>query len=375
MELIFILIFIAYSFLIFQLVIGFNKVKDYSISEKKSPKTSYTIVVPFRNEAKNLNNLLNSLSNLNYPKELIEIIMIDDDSKDNSSSIFIRWRMKNDEIDTTLLENLRLSNSPKKDAITRAIPIVKNQWIITTDADCEVKPNWLLTYDNYIQNNNFEMIAAPVVYKTKNNWFHHFQQLDLLSLQGTTIGSFGIGKPFMCNGANFAYTKKLFQELDGFEGNNSFSSGDDVFLLQKAIQKHPEKVSFLKSKAAIVTTKPENDFFKLFIQRVRWGSKTSGYLNSYPKILALVVLTINAIICYGFIGVIFSFFNWKLFILLFGIKYFTDLILLYKSNKFLNKNRFFIPLATSIVYPFFTTAVGIYSLFGTFNWKGRNFKR
>jgi hypothetical protein len=31
---------------------------------------------------------------------------------------------------------------------------------------------------------------------------HHFQQLDLASLQGATIGSFGIGKGFMCNGAS-----------------------------------------------------------------------------------------------------------------------------------------------------------------------------
>jgi hypothetical protein len=54
-----------------------------------------------------------------------------------------------------------------------------------------------------------------------------------LSLQGATIGSFGIGKGFMCNGANLAYKKSLFQELNGFQGNDTIASGDDVFLLQK----------------------------------------------------------------------------------------------------------------------------------------------
>ena len=108
--------------------------------------------------------------------------MIDDDSKDNSSAVFIKWRMKNDEIDTTLLENLRLSNSPKKDAISRAMPIAKNPWIITTDADCEVNPNWLSSIDGFIQKNSFEMIAAPVIYKTKNNWFHHFPQFEICLL-------------------------------------------------------------------------------------------------------------------------------------------------------------------------------------------------
>jgi hypothetical protein len=41
------------------------------------------------------------------------------------------------------------------------------------------------------------MIAGAVTYDCKNSFLHHFQQLDLASLQGATIGSFGIGKGFM----------------------------------------------------------------------------------------------------------------------------------------------------------------------------------
>ena len=283
----FFLILSIYILLIGQLIYGFNKVKSFESNNIK-PITVFTIIVPFRNEAKNLPKLLESFSKLNYPRELIEIILIDDFSNDNSNRIVYQWRIKNDDIDTTLLENLRLSNSPKKDAIFRAIPIVKHNWIITTDADCIVPRNWLLTFDNYIQNNDVEMIVGSVIYKTKNNWFHHFQQLDLLSLQGTTLGSFGIGKPFMCNGANFAYTKKIFNELDGFNGNNKIASGDDVFLLQKAVTKQLSNVHVLKNQWAIVKTKPENNFFKFFMQRVRWASKTSSYNSFYAKILASI---------------------------------------------------------------------------------------
>jgi hypothetical protein len=74
-------------------------------------------------------------------------------------------------------------------------------------------------------------MIAGVTYDCKTA-SHHFQQLDLVSLQGATIGSFGIGKGFMCNGANLAYKKSLFQELNGFR-NDTIASGDDVFLLQK----------------------------------------------------------------------------------------------------------------------------------------------
>ena len=377
MELIYIIsivILLIYTYSIARLLFGFNNVKVYE-SKNLYPKTKFSLIVPFRNEEKNLSKLLESFSKLNYPHDLIEIIMVDDFSKDQSERVYIQWRMKNNTFDTTLLENLRLSNSPKKDAITRAIPIVKNEWIITTDADCIVNKNWLLTIDNYIQENNVEMIASCVIYKTKNNWFHHFQQMDLLSLQGTTIGSFGLGKPFMCNGANFAYKKQLFIDLDGFNGNNKIASGDDVFLLQKAIQKSPEKVHFLKSKDTIVVTKPENDLFKLFMQRVRWASKTSSYSSLYAKFLAITVLLMNLSLILSLWFVIIQKMDWKILLGIFLVKYCIDYILLFKTNKFLLNGRFILPLASSLIYPFFASTVAIYSLFGNYSWKGRRFKK
>ena len=366
------LILTIYVVFILQLILGFDKVKSFKRTNEK-PKTTFSIVVPFRNEEKNLGKLLQSISNLNYPPELFEIIMVDDFSEDASERVYIKWRMENGLIHSTLLENLRLSNSPKKDAITRAIPIVKNEWIITTDADCTVNKNWLLTLDNFIQKNNTKMVVGAVIYKTKNNWFHHFQQLDLLSLQGTTIGSFGIGKPFMCNGANFAYTKKFFNELGGFGGINKQASGDDVFLLQKAIHNDAEKVHYLKNTGFIVKTKPENDLFKLFMQRVRWASKTTSYKNTYAKLLAVAVLLMNLSLVVGFGLWMFEKYDGKSLPIIFIFKYNFDFLLLYKSHKYLKKNTFFPPLASSLIYPVFSSLVGLYSLFGKYEWKGRTF--
>ena len=366
-------ILLVYVVLIIQLIFGFNKVKSFEVTNL-TPKTAFTIVVPFRNESKNLPKLLESIANLNYPYKMIEIILVDDFSTDNSERVCIQWRMKYEHFDTTLLENLNLSNSPKKDAIGRAMPIAKHDWIVTTDADCIVNKNWLLTLDNYIQRNNPEMIVGAVMYKAKNNWFHHFQQLELMSLQGVTIGSFGIGKPFMCNGANFAYTKKLFHELDGFNGNEKMASGDDVFLLQKAVNTNPEKVHYLKNTNSIVRTKPENDLFKLFMQRVRWAGKSTGYKSGYAKFIAVVVLLMNLGLTIAFYLLAFALLNWKIVLIAFLTKYIVDYILLYKSNSYLRKGKFFVPFASSIIYPFFSSLVGIYSLFGSFTWKGRKFK-
>ena len=373
-EIILFLILTIYVVFILQLILGFNKVKSFERTNEE-PITTFSIIVPFRNEEKNLPKLLKSISKLNYPKELFEIIMVDDFSKDNSERVYIKWRMENGLIETTLLENLRLSNSPKKDAISRAVPIIKHEWIITTDADCIVNKNWLLTLDNYIQKNNTEMIVGAVVYQTKNNWFHHFQQLDLLSLQGTTIGSFGNRKPFMCNGANFAYTKKLFHEIGGFGGINYTASGDDVMLLQKALKTNFEKVHYLKNTEIIVKTRPENDLFKLFMQRVRWASKTTSYKNSYPKLLAVVVLLMNLSLVFSVGFAVRGCLNYRVLLTIFSLKYLVDYSLLYQSNQYVRKGKFTLPLASSLVYPIFSSLVGIYSLFGTFTWKGRTFSK
>lgn len=369
-----IVVLLIYIVFIIQLIFGFTKVKSFKLTGL-APKTAFTVVVPFRNEEKNLNRLLQSLSELNYPISLIQIVMVDDFSQDNSTHIYNQWRLNHEAVDTTLLENLVLSNSPKKDALGRAIPIAKHEWIVTTDADCTVDKDWLLTLDNYIQENNPEMVFGAVKYRTKNNWFHHFQQLDLMSLQGTTIGSFGIGKPFMCNGANFAYTKKFFNKIGGFGGINDKASGDDVLLLQKAVKSDIEKVHYLKNNNFIVNTKPENDLFKLFMQRVRWAGKTTGYTSSYGKTLAVIVLLMNISLLVGLWFTTCGTIDWNIFLSVFFAKYLVDYILLYLSNSYLRKGKFFVPLASSLVYPFFSSLVGVYSLFGSFKWKGRKFSR
>jgi glycosyltransferase involved in cell wall biosynthesis len=377
MEAITILIYInvlVYVVFILQLIFGFSKIKTFK-SDVLIPKTSFSIVIPFRNEEQNLPDLLDSISKLNYPKALFEIIFINDASNDNSENVLTKWRLENGLFQTTTIDSIRLSKSPKKDAISRSIPIIVNDWIITTDADCMVNENWLLTLDNYIQNNKVSMLVGAVSYTCKFSFLHQFQQMDLTSLQGATMGSFGINKPFMCNGANFAYTKKLFLSLNGFKGNENIASGDDVFLLQKAIKSNSNDVHYLKSPSNIVFTKPLNNWIQLFFQRVRWASKTTSYESDYGELLAMVVFFGNLSLVAMFFFSVLELANWTQFIVLFCVKFTIDFILLFKTNHFLNKGKFLFPIISSFIYPFFSTTVALYSLMGTYKWKGRTFKK
>jgi glycosyltransferase involved in cell wall biosynthesis len=354
----------VYCLAIIALIYGFSKVNSFEYNGLK-PKTNFSIIVPFRNEAENLPKLLNSLSELNYPTKLFQVILVDDDSDS-------RFKIADCSFQISVIDNIRVSNSPKKDAISTAIQVVKTDWIITTDADCLVKKNWLSTLDNYIQKHEVLMIAGAVTYECKMSFLHYFQQLDLASLQGATIGSFGIRKGFMCNGANFAYTKSFFQELNGFEGNDGIASGDDVFLLQKAIAQFPKKVHYLKSENNIVTTKPVNDWKSLFYQRVRWASKTASYQSGFGKILGLIVFGGNVGLLFVVYGLLFEKGNSFLICFLLLAKFSVDFVLINKTNHFLkNKTHFY--LINSLLYPFFSVTVALYSLFGKYEWKGRRF--
>jgi glycosyltransferase involved in cell wall biosynthesis len=359
------IIIAIYCLAIIVLIYGFTKVNSFDYLGLK-PKTKFSIVVPFRNEAKNLPTLLSSFSKLNYPNDLFEVILVDDFSSEE-------FQFQSFKFQVSVIKNIRVSNSPKKDAISTAIQVVKNDWIITTDADCVVNENWLSALDNYIQFHDVSMIAGAVSYKCENSFLHHFQQLDLASLQGATIGSFGLRKGFMCNGANFAYTKSFFEKLNGFEGNDGIASGDDVFLLQKAIARFPEKVYYLKSENNIVVTKPLDDWKSLFYQRVRWASKTGSYQSGFGKGLGLVVFGGNLAWLLGFGFWVLGLTPILNIILIFFLKFVVDAILIYKANLFLNKNRMRYLILGSLLYPFFSVSVALYSLFGKYEWKGRKF--
>ncbi|AWI24749.1 glycosyltransferase family 2 protein [Flavobacterium pallidum] len=354
-------ILMLYCAMIFSLVYGFSRVKPF-VFEKVSQKTKFSIVVPFRNEKENLPALLESLSTLDYPEDLYEVILIDDDSEDGFSPKVPGFRV---------VQNIRVSASPKKDAILTAIAIAKHEWIVTTDADCIVPQKWLATIDAFVQKHSCEMVAGAVTYNLNGAFLQHFQQSDLAALQGVTMGCFGLGKPFMCNGANFAYTRDIFTKLEGFNGNDKHAGGDDVFLLQKAIAAFPEKVGYLKSAFHIVATKPVETFSGLFYQRVRWASKTASYQSVFGKLIGILALLGNMAWIAGLVLLLMDL-NQPLLLTLLLLKWLSDGWLITKTNQFLgNRTRYY--LLSAISYPFFSTVVALYSLIGKYEWKGRHF--
>ena len=266
------IITILYLLLIGSFIIGFDKVKIYQIEDTPA-KTRFSIAIPFRNEVENLPLLLKSIGALNYPKHLFEILLIDDESTDKSVKIIEQFKNDNDSLNISILSNVRVSKSPKKDAITFAINKAQNEWIITTDADCELPKYWLDGFDSFIQKHDTNFIIAPVTYQKIDSFLKRFQLLDFLSLQGATIGGFGIRKPFLCNAANLAYKKSFFKTLNGFEGNSNIASGDDIFILEKAQKVSPESIHYLKSEKVYSNNTKHTKFKSINITTHAMGCK------------------------------------------------------------------------------------------------------
>lgn len=359
------ILLVVYIITISLLIYGFSKVRDFEVANS-SPNTKFSILVPFRNESKNLPILLESFSKLKYPVHLFEVILIDDYSDETC-------RLPDLNFTISILKNIRVSNSPKKDAIATAIRTVKTDWIITTDADCVHNENWLATLDHYIQNHEVSMIVGSVSYSCNSSFLHKFQQFDFTGLQGATIGSFGLGKGFICNGANFAYRKSFFHELDGFIGNDQIASGDDVFLLQKAMSRWPKKVHYLKSKSTIVHTKPLDNWNSLFNQRVRWVSKTSSFESGFGVYLGFVVLSINILWILVLGSVLMGLMTFEATFYFFILKFLVEFFLIRKTHFFLNDGKLSYTILSSIIHPFFSIGIALYSAFGKYEWKGRKF--
>ena len=179
-------------------------------------------------------------------------------------------------------------NSYKKKAIETGIAAATGELIVTTDADCIANQEWLQTIAAFKKEKDSVFIAAPVVIDCNSSVVQLFQAMDFMILQGITGASVYKKIHSMCNGANLAYERKVFYEVNGFTGIDNIASGDDMLLMHKIWKQYPDKVHYLKSKEAIVSTQPMKTWKAFFNQRIRWASKAKKYDDK--RIIAVLLL-------------------------------------------------------------------------------------
>lgn len=153
-------------------------------------KTPVSIIVPARNEAKNIGNLLTDLTQQVYPNHLIEIIVVDDFSEDETFSICQHFSKDFSFIKVYKLQELinenEIGDAYKKRAIEAAVQKATGKLIITTDADCRLQKHWLHSIVSFYEKEKCVLVAAPVGYYNEKTRFQHFQALDFCGMQAIT---------------------------------------------------------------------------------------------------------------------------------------------------------------------------------------------
>ena len=376
--LIFIILFIvlgsAYSFIIIMYTTGWYKLEDYG-GDTVNFNTKISVIIPVRNEEDQISHLLEDLVLQQYPPELFEVIVIDDASTDGTNDVVKRFIQQNSIISIRLLTLKEGSHSTggKKSAINKGIEAAKGTLIITTDADCRTKPGWLSAIAGYYEDYHPKMIAGPVDYYAVGGFFRKFQAIEFLSLVVSGAGAIRSGHPVMCNGANLVYEKKAFEEVNGFELDQNYASGDDIFLLLKMKKKFGNRaVHFLKSREAIVLTKTKDTLWEFLEQRLRWVSKSKGYKDGDIIFASLVVYLFNLFLLVSFTAGLFIQQYFFIFLFLFCLKLFSDFPALAGISKFTHHKGimvFYLPF--QLFYIPFIAVMGLWGIIGNYHWKER----
>ena len=339
------------------LIFSYNRGWDRLLLFEDDVNTPITVVIAFRNEARQLPMLLDDFSNQNYSTSLVEFIFVDDFSDDNSFDIVESYPIKK--------QLLKSPNAGKKAAIEYAIKHASNDIILTTDADCRVSSNWIVKMVSPFINNDVQFVFGPVSYHPLISLFDKFQALEFMSLIASGAGAAGNNKAFMCNAANMAFRKSIFQTTE-----HKIASGDDVFLLHH-VKRNNGKICFVKEQQAIVTTQSKKRLSEFINQRKRWASKSSSYKDKDALWSAFLVFSTNFFLLYFLVVS-----QLKAFLLIYAIKSIVDYFFLKKVVSFFRlKNIFPLFWVLQIIYPFYVVGVAFVSQFTTYQWKKREYSK
>jgi len=364
-------IIILYLLLIISYIRGwFLNFNPTFVEEKKerSDEIKASIIVSCRNEERNIANLITDILNQDVNFKF-ELLIINDHSEDKTLQIALAYAEKYQHIKVFSLNEIE----GKKNAIQLGIQKSKSELILVTDADCRIGTKWLSVFYNMYQTHDVTLISAIVMLEG-TNFFTHLQSLEFLSLIASGAGSIGIGKGIMCNGANLAFSKKIFEKENIL--NPNVASGDDVFLLQSVKKHFQNKVLFATAKELIVKTKAKPTFRELMNQRIRWASKSSSYSDWDMQYASLIVFLANLSL-FLFVILFFLFrISFIYFLGAFLLKASIDFLFLYFITRYLEIKKllkYFIPLV--VLYPIYILVVAFSSQFLSFTWKGRKYKQ
>jgi len=316
-ELIFYIIIGLYVLLHFILLIGLIRNKRKTGESAYEPVVS--VVISAKDEEDSIEACINSLLELDYPKDKLEIVLVNDRSTDKTGEIMKRHLDSNPHIKYVEITNERGKLKGKANALAQALKSASGEIIFTTDADIKVNKKWIREALKYYKDNTGVVSGFSVI--EPKNIFWGIQSVDWLYLLGVASGGDGIGLPISCVGNNMSYRKKAYDEIGGYE-NIPFSITEDFMLLQKIHKTGKYKTYFPVNKDNMNITLPCLNIRQLIRQKKRWSKGGLGEINP-GMIIGLFSFLTGFILLFGWLFV-----SWQSYLILLFVKLFTDLIFL-----------------------------------------------
>jgi biofilm PGA synthesis N-glycosyltransferase PgaC len=275
MQLIDIAYLIVYTIMIYCAILWFTvffknrKRMFYNPKPKRFP--SITFLVPAYNEEKNIGKCLESILNLNYPKDKLEVIVIDDGSTDNTAKIVKKFKG---------VKLIRQENQGKAAALNNGLEHVKTELVACMDADSFPDKDFLLKMIGYMERKNVASVTPAIKVLKAETLMQKIQWVEYLwSIFLRKLFNF-FDCQYVTPGPGSIYKTYILKKLGGFDRNNIVEDMEIAFRLVEKGYKIENSID------AYVYTDAPRDFKRLFKQRVRWYR---GYIQNvfkYSKMIA-----------------------------------------------------------------------------------------
>ena len=353
---------------ILALYFGWLKVADQKAARKSKPFVS--IIIPYRNEAKNLKSLCSSLKQIQYPAEKLEIILVNDHSEDGGPELL--HELLDDFPFQVHLPDNQDGQGGKKGALRTAATLANGEILLFSDADCRFQPEWVSSMMAAFNQDKIKLVQGPVFMEAVSTIPGRFEQIDYLSLMMSSAGSIGLGSGILASGANLAIKKPIYLQA-GKSMKYDLMTGDDMFLLEFVKKNHPGSVSFNANREAVVMTDTSFRIQDFWNQRKRWSSKSLHYTDPAILFSAGLVFATNLLLMMVFLAGFLHPGHFVWFAILLILKSFFEWPLMSQGFRFYQikqAHRWY--LFTQIIYPFYVTSTAIFSLASSYQWKGRS---
>lgn len=275
------------------------RLKKYDAGVRAKDLQSVSIIICAKNEATNLRQFLPFVLKQDYPENLYEVIVVNDQSTDHSADILNDFADRYPQLKIVTIPSDIIKSLPgKKYALAQGIKAANYDRVLLTDADCKPSSTqWL----KEMAVADADIVLGYGAYETKRGLLNKFIRWETVNTVMQYASYASAGMTYMGVGRNLSYKKSLLEEVARDESFQKIyrntPSGDDDLLIGKIATNR--NVAVCLEKQAHTISKSQETWPAWWKQKTRHASTGKYYPRKIKKLLGLYGISHSL---YWFIG-------------------------------------------------------------------------